>query len=94
MVQLAEGFRDALRRYRIAELEEHAGAIYGLTPDFRLAYMNPAWFRFAEVNGGEPRISTERGDWIPDWVTTSPKAASHGICPTCYRFHYPAETDA
>ena len=41
-------------------LSKHSGAIYGLWPDFRLAYLNPAWFQFALANGGEPRVSR---DW-------------------------------
>ncbi len=56
------GFRQLLaQHFSIALLEQHPGTVYGLWPDFTLAYMNPAWFRFARDNQGEPVIST---DWI------------------------------
>lgn len=42
-------------------LAEHEGTIYGLWPDLTLAYFNPAWFRFAAENNGEPAISTQWG---------------------------------
>ena len=32
-------------------LASYAGAVYGLWPDLRLAFMNEAWFRFARANG-------------------------------------------
>jgi len=33
-------------------LETRRDTAYGLWPDLTLAYMNPAWFKFAEFNGG------------------------------------------
>ncbi len=59
MSQLADEFRLPLRRYSLPDLRAHSGTIYGLFSDLRLAYLNPAWFRFAAENGGEPRISEE-----------------------------------
>jgi hypothetical protein len=31
----------------------------------------------------------ERWDWVPAWVRHAPRETSHGICPPCFRFHYP-----
>jgi hypothetical protein len=56
---VTDAFRTVLARYRIADLEQHRGAIIGLSDDLRLSYLSPAWFRFAAANGGEPRISAE-----------------------------------
>lgn len=69
---VAENLRAALWRYDLAELDDHGGAVYGLTSDYRLAYLNETWFRFAAANGGEPAISRDWGlgrsvlDCIPD----------------------------
>ncbi|MDR9435354.1 MAG: hypothetical protein RI563_00650, partial [Thiohalophilus sp.] len=63
------GFRQLLaQHFSIALLEQHPGTVYGLWPDLTLAYMNPAWFRFARYNQGEPVISTDwrRGRRITD----------------------------
>jgi len=35
------------------------GTIYGLWPDFTLAYFNLGWKRFSALNGGEPKLSSE-----------------------------------
>lgn len=51
-------FTTLLQGYDLADLEEHKGVIYGLWPDLRLAYVNPAWYRFATSNGGEPALAT------------------------------------
>ena len=58
MMTLPFDFATLLRDYQLADLEKHHGSIYGLWPDLRLAYVNPAWHRFAAENGGEPAIST------------------------------------
>ncbi len=34
-------------------LEDHPQSVFGIWPDFTLAYMNPAWFAFARRNGGD-----------------------------------------
>jgi hypothetical protein len=57
----APGFDRVLRGFSIAEIEQHAGTAFGLWPDFRLAYLNPAWFAFGRANQGEPRLSAEWG---------------------------------
>ncbi|MEO8225051.1 MAG: hypothetical protein ABI661_09595, partial [Gammaproteobacteria bacterium] len=54
----APGFERLLKGFSRADLESHAGAVYGLWPDCSLAYVNPAWLHFARSNGGEPAIST------------------------------------
>ena len=55
--KLTSQFAPLLRDFDIAGLRGHSGVVYGVWPDFRLAYVNPAWFQFARANGGEPRIS-------------------------------------
>lgn len=55
----APGFDRVLRGFSLAEVEQHAGTAFGVWPDFRLAYLNPAWFEFGRVNQGEPRLSVE-----------------------------------
>lgn len=57
MQYLDESFAPSLEEHDLEALERYAGTVYAIRPDFRLAYMNPAWFRFAEINGGEPDIS-------------------------------------
>ncbi len=54
---LDESFASCLEGYDLAELDRYPGTIYAMRADFRLAYMNSAWFQFAEENGGEPEIS-------------------------------------
>ncbi len=201
MEKLVPRFAKLLGGYDIVGLRAHAGVIYGLWPDFRLAYLNPAWFQFALANGGEPRISrdwrlgasildamtspvrefyaakyrnalrtygvwsheyecssdtiyrwlhqmayplgrgegllivnsvrierphdpherparraadavyrdhnglthqcahcrrvknlleVERWDWVPEWVKTAPRAATHTLCPLCFAHYYPS----
>lgn len=72
MEKLAPRFATLLRGYDTLGLREHSGVIYGLWPDFRLAYLNPAWFQFAIENGGEPKISREwqLGSSILDAMTS------------------------
>lgn len=54
-------FRAALdREFAGSDLEAHPSTIFGLAPDFRLAYVNPAWHAFAEANAGQPAIGR---DW-------------------------------
>lgn len=47
--------------FRLQDLEESSATIYGLWADLTLAYMNPAWVRFAELNNGQPRVANEWG---------------------------------
>lgn len=35
----------------------------------------------------------DRWDWVPQWVAQSPPSTSHGLCPPCFDFYYPAPTD-
>jgi len=79
---LTQDFEPLLEEHDRAALDAHAGAIYGIWADFRLAYLNPGWFRFAAENGGEPAISARWGlgasilDAIPSGLRE------------CYRDHY------
>lgn len=53
----APEFGSLLARFDRRALDDHAGAVFGLWADFRLAYVNAAWYRFAAENAGEPAIS-------------------------------------
>lgn len=57
MDRIDPGFEACMAGHSLEELERHPAAVYGLWPDFRLAYFNPAWLEFAAANGGEPDIS-------------------------------------
>jgi len=46
------GFGGLLDGYGEDELRRHEDAVYALTPELDLAYLNPAWFRFADANDG------------------------------------------
>jgi hypothetical protein len=61
MERLDREFKTLLRHYNFDYLETHSGAIYGVWKNFRLAYLNPGWYRFARENGGEPNISHKWG---------------------------------
>ena len=52
-------FQKLLASFDEVNIEMHSSAVYGLWKDFSLAYFNPAWFAFAQDNGGEPSISEE-----------------------------------
>ena len=186
-------------RFEADTLARYPGAAYALSPDLRLTYMNPAWFRFARDNGASPAFfnrwregasimdavpqvlrefyqalfqraiaerhrrtpiqfayecssrdwfrlfvmslypveptgellvvnapriihdhaavlsrsqayedanglvtqcahcrcvrapqDPERWDWIPEWVENFPANTSHGLCPICFDYYYPA----
>lgn len=47
--------------FRLEELERYPATVFGLWPDFRLAYLNPAWTAFADVNGGQPSVTSTWG---------------------------------
>lgn len=32
-------------------------------------------------------------DWIPVYVSNLPEDVSHGLCPVCFRYHFPAEVE-
>ncbi len=78
-----------LRQHNIEELRAHAGPIYGVWADFRLSYLNPAWFRFAKDNGGEPHISAEwgLGSSILDCVSGEVKAFYEAKWNDCLASH-------
>lgn len=47
--------------FELQSLEESPVTVYGLLPDFTIAYVNPAWSRFAEDNDGQPAIANAWG---------------------------------
>jgi hypothetical protein len=47
---LLSTFGPALKHHELQDLERQAATIIGVQPDFTLAYLNPAYFRFAEEN--------------------------------------------
>jgi hypothetical protein len=61
MERLDREFQSLLSHYNFEYLETYSGVIYGVWKNFRLAYLNPEWYRFAKENGGEPVISTKWG---------------------------------
>ena len=54
-------FQALLADFDGGALGKDPGTIYGIWPDYALAYFNQGWPRFAELNGGEPRISSNWG---------------------------------
>ncbi len=51
-LRLAEGFAERLAPHFVLEqLETHPASIFGLLPGGQIAYVNPAWVRFARENG-------------------------------------------
>ncbi len=50
--QLEAQFQAALApHFRLEELENHPASVFGLSPDYRIVYVNAAWRRFAHENG-------------------------------------------
>lgn len=72
MDNLSPEFERVLEGYRLDDLEQHRGAIYGLWKDFRLAYLNSAWINFARDNGADSaffdkwRLGAHILDAVPD----------------------------
>jgi len=50
-------FAPLLGRFTERALRKHPGTVFGVWPNLVLACANPAWYRFARENGGEPSIS-------------------------------------
>lgn len=69
---VSPGFDQALIGMTLDRLDRDPAVIYGLWADLTFAYFNPAWFRFAARNGGEPAVSrrwplgTSVMDVVPD----------------------------
>jgi len=59
--QCASGFDRLLAPYDRDSLRRHPGTVIALDSDHRLAYLNAAWDRFAEENGGQPAIGRDWG---------------------------------
>lgn len=54
-------FGDLFREFDLAALDAADDVVYGLDERLRLVYRNPAWFRFASENGGEPALAARFG---------------------------------
>jgi len=87
-MQVSRDLLPVLERWDLAELDAHAGAVYGVTSELRLGYLNAAWFRFAADNGGEPHISA---DWS---LGRSVLASVRGPLRDFYASNYRACLDA
>lgn len=58
----AAGFRPLLSgAHALEALEAHPASVVGLWPDTTIAYVNPAWLRFAHANGGREPIESNFG---------------------------------
>jgi CheY-like chemotaxis protein len=51
-LQIDAGFEALLGGHTVEELDAEPGSVVGLWPDGSIAFMNSAWLRFAEQNGG------------------------------------------
>jgi hypothetical protein len=59
--RIDDAFRSLLDGFDLEPLEADPNAVYGLSGDRTLSYLNPSWFAFAKANGGEPAISERFG---------------------------------
>jgi len=50
-------FPDLIQGFELATLDKDPHTIFALSPDLTFIYFNPAWFRFAADNHGEPALS-------------------------------------
>lgn len=57
---ITPGFAELLVDFDLAALEAETSLVFGLSADFEIAYVNPAWGRFAEANGGGGSLIGER----------------------------------
>jgi len=57
MRRFREDFPSLLNSFNLTTLESDRNAIYALSSELALIYLNPAWFEFARQNEGEPGIS-------------------------------------
>lgn len=58
---LTPAFGELLAGFDLDALARQPDTIIGLDADLRLAFLNPAWFAFAEANGGRPAIARDWG---------------------------------
>lgn len=79
----APGFAPLLKGYAETAPEEHAGTVYGLWPDLRLAYFNPAWVAFVRDNGGPPGLASPASLGLP--VMAAIPAPLHAFFAELYR---------
>ncbi|HTN01364.1 MAG TPA: hypothetical protein VL132_05780 [Planctomycetaceae bacterium] len=55
-------FLNAMTSLQLARLEGDEGTAFALWPDLTIAYVNPAWGRFAAANDGSPAVADR---WSP-----------------------------
>lgn len=62
MSDVSQKFEAFLNRFVPQEdLQSTSSVIYGIVPEYELAYFNAGWRQFAENNSGEPAISDQWG---------------------------------
>jgi len=65
-------FEELIGTSRLESLNNHPSTVYGLDSDLNIAYLNPAWFKFADENGNKIFVTNEWSlgknifDSIPD----------------------------
>ncbi len=89
------GFETLLQPFRQDEIDAAANIIFGVWSDFRLAYFNVSWQKFAEANGAPPILSSVEylgtsvldvcGDalrpYYEDWFTSCLSAGVEDLFP-------------
>lgn len=65
MQRFTAEFPSLLSGVTVETLEADPHSTYALSPELSLIYLNPAWFRFAKENAGEPAISMRFGLGTP-----------------------------
>jgi hypothetical protein len=94
------GFERLLHAFRRDETDAAASIIFGIWSDFRLAYFNVSWQRFAQANGAPPQLSSAGclgtsvldvcgsalRPFYRDWYTACLAAGGEGLFP--YQHEY------
>jgi hypothetical protein len=60
-VHMTPAFGALLASFDLDALAQRSDTIFGLDADLRLAFFNPAWFAFADANGGAPAVTRDWG---------------------------------
>lgn len=45
-------FKEIIGQSRLDSLNNHPGTVYGIDSEYRITYLNPAWFQYSKKNGG------------------------------------------
>ena len=51
--EITKEFEALIGESRLESLNAHPGTVYGVDSEFNISYLNPAWFEFADENGGD-----------------------------------------